>query len=311
MPSDRIQATGVRFIKLGKGGEWERECIEGESSCIRLGFISHQHSECLAGNWRAVSDYWSAAGRKVPGKATEIANQVKTFYTADEQTLWITFHKRKLYWCFASSKVEELSDGTRVRPTINRWSSQDVSGRELYVDDLSGALTKVQGFRGTICAVDNADDLLKRLNGEVPEDVVHALNSLDQFERSLAPLLWRLGWKDFELLCDLIFTRAGWQRISSLGKTQKTIDLELISPVSGKRAAVQVKSQADLDEFLQYQTTFQSMDQYAELYFAVHKPTKALAEYQPESRIVLLTTDRLAKLVASCGLAPWLIKKVS
>lgn len=47
-----------------------------------------------------------------------------------------------------------------------------------------------------------------------------------------------------------IFTRARWQRVRSLGKTRKTIDLELLSPLNGNRDFVQVKSQSDLETFL-------------------------------------------------------------
>jgi len=53
---------------------------------------------------------------------------------------------------------------------------------------------------------------------------------------AIRPLLQSLWWKDFELLADLIFTQSGWQRTSVLGKTEKSIDLELLSPVTGSTA---------------------------------------------------------------------------
>jgi len=307
----RIKASGVRFIKLGRKGEFERDCIESASAYIRIGFRSKQHRESLAGDWEAVSRYWTTIGGKTKGKATEFTNQVRAFYTLDESTLWITFYQGKLFWCFASSQVDEIADGSRTRRTLGPWSCCDIEGHELHYDNLSGALTKVQGFRGTICTVNQADYLIKRINCELMPDVSEAISSLEQLERSLAILITKLGWKDFELLCDLIFTRAGWQRVSAAGKTQKTIDLELISPVSGKRAAVQVKSQSDLDTFLRYKSTFEGMSTYDEVYFAVHTPSAELAEYHSESRIVLLTGNSLAKLVVSAGLANWLIRKVS
>ena len=309
--NQRITAKAVRFIKLGREGKWEGECIEGSSPCIRLGFRSKQHKACLAGDWDAVFQYWSGPGEKTKGKATEFTNQVKAFYTADERTLWITFYQRKLFWCFASREVVELSDGTRIRYTLSPWSCRDVRGQELHFDNLSGALTKVQGFRGTICSVDQADYLLQRLNCELLPEVARAADCLHQLELSLPALIRKLGWKDFELLCDLIFTQAGWQRVSAVGTTQKTIDLELLSPVSGKRAAVQVKSKADLKTFLQYESRFEELPEYAEVYFAVHTPTTELAKHQPNSRIKLLTAGGLAQLVVSAGLVSWVIRKTS
>lgn len=311
MNKSRISASQVRFIKLGSRGEWEQECIEGPSPCIRLGFQSNQHRECLAGQWEAVLRYWSTVGGKSRGKATEYTNQIKTFYTADEQTLWITFFRRKLYWCFASRVVEELPDQTRIRETLGPWSSVDTQGNDLYVDGLSGALTKVQGFRGTICTVEHEAYLLQRLNCELPAEVVLATASLTKLEQALQPLITKLGWKDFELLCDLIFTQAGWQRVSSLGKAEKTIDMELLSPVSGRRAMVQVKSQAGLDTFLEYQAKFEERSVCDEMYFVVHTPNKALANHQVEPPLFILTTERLAKLVVSSGLSQWLIQKTS
>lgn len=141
----KITAAVVKFIKLGRKGGWEEDCIKGKPQCIRIGFGSDQHAESLQGDWEAVRKYWRTTGDKTKGKATEFTNQVRTFYTADEKTLWITFWNRKLFWCFASKKVEELADGTRIRRVIGNWSSADCLGNELLVDNLSGALTKVQG----------------------------------------------------------------------------------------------------------------------------------------------------------------------
>jgi len=112
-------------------------------------------------------------------------------------------------------------------------------------------------------------------------------------------------------LCDLIFTQAGWQRISSLGKTQKSIDMELLSPVTGKRAVVQVKSQADLRTFLDYEQQFAEFTSQADAYFVVHTPSADLAAYQSKSTVTLLTANRLAKLVVSSGLSQWLVQKTS
>jgi hypothetical protein len=109
----------------------------------------------------------------------------------------------------------------------------------------------------------------------------------------------------------MIFTQAGWQRLGSLGKTQKSIDLDLLSPVTGKRAFVQVKSEADLETFLRYKSEFENMNQYDEMYFVVHSPSKQLASYSEPTDVVLLTADRLAKLVISAGLTNWLIRKMS
>jgi len=306
-----LTADDVRFIKLGEKGRWEKECIEGPHPCLRLGFATGHHAESLAGQWQALTDHWRNVERKTPGKTTEFLNQVKAFYTLGESTLWVTFYKRKLYWCRAHSTVTELRDGSRIRRVIGAWSSTDLKGRELLVDNLSGALTKVQGFRGTICKVKAADYLIRKLNGETQPEVAKAEQALNELECALVPLIRRLGWKDFELLTDLVFTQAGWQRVGALGKTEKSIDLDLMSPVTGRRAFVQVKSQADLKTFLQYKESFEGMDQFDEMYFVVHSPTADLAKHSDDSAIKLVTVTRLAELVVSAGLARWVLRKLS
>lgn len=300
-----ITASQVLYIKLGKKGEWEKDCIEGPNPCIRLGFRSKQHQECLAGNWEAVRNYWAnTEGR------TDATNQVKAFYTADEQTLWTTFYQRKLWWCFASRQVEELPDGYRIRKTLGQWSCKDVSGHDLQVVALSGTLTRVRGFRGTICKVEQGDHLLRRLNGTLPAEVKNAQQCLVQLEVAVGKIISLLQPNDFELLCDLIFTHAGWQRVSSLGKVEKTIDMELLQPVNAKRTVVQIKYEADLNTFLEYKERFEGLND-AEAYFVVHSPSPDLAAHQADDSVSLLTTDRLAELVVSAGLSQWLIQKTS
>jgi Restriction endonuclease len=119
-----------------------------------------------------------------------------------------------------------------------------------------------------------------------------------------------LGWKDFELLCDSIFTQAGWQRISSLEKAEKTIDIELQSPVMYKRAVVQVKSNASLKTFLDYKQRVAALDGDAEAYF-VHSPSADSAAHEVDGSVLLLMASCLAELVVSSGLSRWLIQRAS
>jgi len=49
----------------------------------------------LDGYWDKLYDYWLNQG-KAKGKATEITNQIKTFYESDENTIWVSFFRRKM-----------------------------------------------------------------------------------------------------------------------------------------------------------------------------------------------------------------------
>jgi hypothetical protein len=108
-----------------------------------------------------------------------------------------------------------------------------------------------------------------------------------------------LHWKDFELLVDLIFERSGWPRVSSLGGSQETIDLELEHPASGKRALAQVKSfstQHTLDDYIGRAMR----GGYDEIYFVCHTKGGTLRATDP--RVIVWDRRRVAELVVRAGL---------
>jgi hypothetical protein len=304
-----IKASNALFIKLGEAGNWEKDCIEIDNT-IRLGFHNPHHEECINGNWAVLEKYW-AKHKKTKGKVTETVSQIKYFYESPEDVLWITFYNRKLYWCYAEPKVKILADGSRIRKVKGKWSSQDIAGNELLIENLSGKLTKVQGFRGTICSVKEYDYLMNKINCSKLPIIQEAETALLNLKSKLKPLIQSLSWKDFELLVDLIFTSSGWQRISIIGKTEKFIDIELITPVNNKKAFVQIKSQSSFEEFENYKNNFNNMKQYDEMFYVVHTPDKKLDSLKKEKNIEVIGLDKITELVINSGLINWLIKKVS
>lgn len=304
-----IHAKTIKFIKLGQSGDWEKDCIETDTPIIRLGFNNPYHDKCLKGDWDFINRYWLES--KTKGKATQTTNQIKDFYTQPNDTMWVTFYKRKLYWCFAKEEVTQLDDGSRIREVDGEWKSCNINGEPLYVESLSGKLTKVQMFRGTICSVKEFGYLLQRINAiELPE-IIAAKQSLKNLLSSIKPLIKNLGWQDFEILVDLVFSNAGWQRVATLGKVEKTIDLDVLSPVTGKRAFIQVKSRSSKSEFKYYIDQFVEMEQYDEMYFICHTGTTVLEEIELPNNIQLIGLDRMADLTINAGLVKWLISKAS
>lgn len=304
-----IEAKDIKFIKLGRSGGWEERCIESDKPMIRLGFDNPHHKKCLEGDWEFINSFWLES--KTKGKATETTNQIKDFYTKPKDTMWITIYKRKLFWCFAKEAVIQLEDGSRIREVDGAWQSCSVKGEPLYVENLSGKLTKVQMFRGTICSVKESNYLLKKINDiELPE-IQQAKNSLNNLISCIKPLIKNLGWQDFELLVDLVFSNAGWQRVATLGKVEKSIDLDVISPVTGRRAFIQVKSQSSKDELTKYIQQFEGMQQYDEMYYICHTATPKLEKVLLPNNVQLIGLEQIAKLTVNAGLVKWLITKAS
>jgi len=300
----------VRFIKLGERGEWEQSCIQDNT--LRLGYISPFHEDALQGNWKSVREYWLTYRNGDERVASSDVNQIRDFYELPETAVWITFFRRRLYWCRAKREVIRLEDGTRVRHAVPSWSSSDIKGSPLTVENIDGRVTKVQGFRGTICGVELTSYLIRKINGDAQPEVDVARKSLGRLKIDIQELIRGLWWQDFELLVELIFSRSGWQRISVLGKTEKDIDMDMFSPITQKRAFVQVKSSTSASDITAYYNSFKDYPQYSEMYFVFHTIKGSLeGGLRQAERLNLWDTSRIAELVLLTGLVDWLITKRS
>lgn len=315
---EKIEASSVKFIKLGKAGKWEDYCIKNNVIVFELN--NPNHDQCLLDEWDDIfvdllQQSTKNTDKKKKQEATTIKNQAKDFYTSPGDVMWITFYKRKLYWCFAEDQVEERliepnNESVRVRKVKDNWRSTDIFGNDLFVQNLSGKLTMVQMFRGTICDVKEKEYLLQRINSIESEDILNAKYAFEMLVNKIKPLIFSLTWKDFEILVDLVFSNAGWQRVATLGGTEKDIDLDLLSPVSGRRAFVQVKSRSSQEELEEYINTFEAMKQYDEMYYVYHTTGLSLP-VGCNQNIKLIGIDEIAKLTVNAGLTNWLITKSS
>jgi hypothetical protein len=300
-------ASEVYFIKLGRGGEWEEECIR--QGTVKMGFADSDHKACLDGKWKRITARYLRQG-KPKGKATEYTNQLRTFYESDSKTLWITFSDNRLWWCFLDKSVKRLSDGNKIRRVIGRWSDKDTHGNRLNINGLDGKLSMVRQFRGTICKIEPRL-ALKAINAEVSPQVMRTRNVMLWLRKTIADMITHLCWKDFELLVDLIFTRAGWQRVRELGKTEKSVDLELDSPVLGEKAMVQVKSQSSRGELERYWRDFCRMKGFSRFFYVVHTPNKNLHQLPKRKHLRVLLAEDIAELSINSGLTEWILKKCS
>jgi len=183
----------------------------------------------------------------------------------------------------------------------------------LLVGNLSGALTAVQRFQGTICKVREASYVVKKINAEELPEIGAVEKDFGQLARSVGILIKRLGPKDFELLIDLIFRGMGCQRVGVVGGTQKTKDIELFSPVVGERYLVQVKSRTNLKQYQEYQKRFEGIGSYNRYYYVYHTSSdKKLEMYQgggEEDETIIWRLSDISKYTIDAGLLSWLINK--
>jgi hypothetical protein len=302
--------SAVRYIKLGQGGAWAAEAFE--QSIVPFGFSQVSHAPCAAGDWDEVRRELAAAGRTKVGMSQGV-RELQDFYELPDDALWITFADRHLYWTFAWPAVVTFNDPApgswhRFRPCMGGWSRLGLTGEPLSTSSLSSALTRVAGFRQTICTVERQDYLLRRIRGEEEPLLAKARQVRSELEKVALEMISGLDWRDFEIMADLLFARGGWRRQSALAQGEVDIDLLLDNPVTREVAWVQVKSrcnQAVLDDYLE---RFRRDGSAQHFFLAVHSPAAHLRA-PSEPGIHIWAGPELARAALSAGLFDWLIDR--
>jgi hypothetical protein len=312
--ADRIDRAVVRYIKLGPKGAWEAAALEGGR--LEWGDDSDPHAEAVVQDWSAARDKYRLT-KANNGSASIALGELQDFYGRGSDTLWITFAQGQMWWGFADAPVvvrATLEPGLArcYRRMAEGWSNLDLTGRPLSMHGLSTALTKVSAYRRTICSVEAADYLRRRIKGLADPAVARALAVKAELTASVTDLVKQLRWADFELLVDLIFARTGWRRVSSLGGTMKDIDLLIEQPATGERASVQVKSAASADTFQASVAAFAASDISTRFFFVCHSPGGSLEPPEIAGRDVhLWTQGTIARLALDNGLTDWLIERTA
>lgn len=301
----------ARYIKLGRGGCWNDVSL-GQNE-LHFGFDDVPHDLAQKADPAGIVAYQCLHGRS-RSAATQDAREIVDFYTLPEDCLWITFARDHLWWTFADASVVWLGGdgnlhGQRMRRCRSAWSNLDAKGEPLTVQRLSTYLTRISGYRRTICRLESIHDYLSRLlNAAVDPLILRAEAAKDNLVQILNEAIGRLHQNDFETLVDIIFARSGWHRISGLGGTQEFIDMALEQPVTGERAAVQVKSHADQAALDEYIEKFSQAGSYNKLFFVKHSGPPVRTD---RSDIHVWQGLALAKMVEKLGLTDWVLTRVT
>ena len=307
-----VAPANVRYIKLGPGGAWESASLDGGR--IDWGNKADPLTLAAAADWEGARQSYLDAGL-LPSTATGYLRELKDFYTLGRDCLWITFARGHLWWGFAEPEVATTSgadpdEGAYYRNVIGGWRNTDAKGKPLTIEGLSSKLTQLAGYRRTICNVGASDYLLRRINAEEEPVVATARAARLALVEANQALICQLHWNDFETFVDLIFSRAGWRRVSRLGGRMKDIDLLLEQPLTGERASVQVKSAADQSVLNACVAAFEANRSASRFFFVCHSPRSALSVIASGARPVdLWTIERLAAAAVDQGLSDWLIER--
>ena len=199
----KITIKKAYYIKLGEKGKYEDICLR-ENQDMRLGYYEIPHELALSKDENKIRDIYKKKGLK-DGPATNHARQVLKFY-GDADT-WITFSKGELWWTQdVSQEVKYLGDNPEIHPygsrlrKVKSWKNKSIKGDPLNITELSGLLTKVAAYRGTICEIKDGslDYLTRRINGEDIPEVEDIKQAKKAFLKKTERLIKLLTWQDFD-----------------------------------------------------------------------------------------------------------------
>lgn len=308
---DKVNFKNAFYLKLGKGGKWEEELKKGSKA--RIGWQNVDIIDIQNENWDNIRDSINKEFEN-NGKsrgATQDFNALKLFCDATEEDIFITFSDGKLYWCQLENTQIQKDDISKYRTTKVKWSSTDIKGKTLFINQISGRISKTQGFRATLCKVEEKESLRRIINAEIPQIVEQIQLKKNSLCESLLIALKDLHWKDLEILADLVFRQSGWRRISLSGEQMKYIDMELIDPITKEKFQVQVKASATKQNFEEYAEKFSSQS-FSKLFFVTFNPDSSLIKYKNEyDNVQLLKGLELTELIIDLGLTNWVLDQIA
>jgi hypothetical protein len=304
-----VTSSKALFIRLGKGSSFFDECRA--KRIVMLDYRDVDHQLCLNEDWEAVRYHYINEIETTEGASSNHIKQLQHFYGANAETIWITFHENKMWWCKASQDIEQTLENLKIKSSLDGWSDRDINGNTLFMSNINSGISAKRGFLGTICEYNEADTdyIVRIINGKRTEANISATERFNALEEALIPLIQSLTWSDFELLVDLIIRHVGWGRVSKVGGTQKTVDIDLVDPLTGEKAWVQVKSRATKKSFEEYKD---KLPDNGKLFFFAHSPAqdlKDIKESPANTNAYLLFAEEIAKLAMSAGLADWIITR--
>jgi hypothetical protein len=296
-------------------GVWEGDSTK--SGKIRIGWGDTKLEDIQKGNWdkikKEIQEDFRARNKKTG--ATQDFNALKNIYDADSNTVFVTFYDSKLWWCRVRDEVGKdriKEDGTsKYREVDGKWSDQDRDRKVLLSNQIPGNLSKLQRYPATCCRVGEVDHLRRLINAEHSSEYNSISEAKKELKSRVVAGIKLLHWKDFEILVDLVFSQAGWRRVSVLGETMKFFDLVLEEPITNDRYGVQIKSAATSGDFKNYAERFTNSE-FKRLYFVVHSTDgeKLSEDSKDYENVELIFADELAKMVVDGGLVDWLMEKI-
>lgn len=310
---DKLPLT-LRYVKNGDGGKWWQAAKTNQQ--VHLGWKKMPPELLMKPDFTEIKQRLKAQYGPKQG-AMQDFNQLQSLLDTPSQHVWMTFEDGYMWWCTVVDGATVNPDGENNKKgnfwlkCDRPWSNRSLKGKLLAKTDLPGTVTTVAGFKATSCKPKAWQEILRIIQDKQDPDAAQAALARGKYREALEKIVKRLSPQDFEQLIDLILTRTGWARISTLGKALKGIDLEVENRTADEIAFVQVKSSATQKVLKEYVEQFNNQrDRYARMIFAVHSPSGEL-RVPADLPVHLWTCDRVAEFVVHAGLGEWVESRLA
>ena len=309
---EEINFSKAYYIKLGKGNIWAEDSINNDK--IRIGWKDQTIGDIKNANWEKIKEELLSE-TKNSSTATRDLNALKNLVSNDDK-IFISFFDSKMYWCKPKNGTINSDTISKYILVDGKWNCTDISGNTTFhINQISGKLSKYQGFRATCCLIgkqfDETNYLKRLINNEKSAEYLSISEHSQALNKIIEKQIQQLHPKDFEILVDLIFRQAGWKRYSVLGDTMEFFDLILEEIISKSRYGIQIKTKSSKDEFIQYSEEFQEKykSTFNKFIFIVHSPDSSYTNYQnSHENVELWDAEKLSELTIELGLLNWILK---
>lgn len=192
--------------------------------------------------------YLCPTGRS-KGKSLHADNELQHILNKPSQHLWITTYNGHLWWTLVEDGINFTSGTSKTQGNFylqgtRPWSNLSLSDppRKLHLESMPGTVGVVAGFQGTCCKPQYEEAILRSIRGATTVGAHDFEEARKNYISAVSSLIGDLHWRDLEGLVDLIFSRAGFLRVSRTGGTMEAVDIELEHPEMGELVTVQVKA---------------------------------------------------------------------
>jgi hypothetical protein len=323
---EKREALEVRYIKLGTGGDVADDCFKDD--LLYIGYDTHLPevrewcNQARDVNKRdlaihKIQNYWIEKRNKKQGTATNFTNSVLSVSEDEGKTLWFTVHERKIYYGLTEGGELEYcqtwedngSNSGSAKRMQYGWCDRARDVSLLYINKLSGSLTKTQATRGAIALIQKspAEYFINHLLGKPQKLKALAKKARDNLKEKLANIIKDLQPSEFEVLVDLIFANSGWKRDGELGGNIKFVDVTLMLPSTGETAAVQVKTKTSKSQSQQYIDVDYSSQGFDKFFYVYH--TGEAITRKKDKKYFVWGVEEVADKSIDAGLSQWIIDR--